>query len=69
MIRENVVDLLRRWEELRGPGQDPELDAIALALLVEDTFDVVIPDTEIDLRILGDPQALDDLLDSLVGAT
>jgi hypothetical protein len=41
---------------------DPALDAVALAILVEDALGVVLTDDDIDAAILTDPQALSALL-------
>jgi hypothetical protein len=68
VIRDRVVELLRRWEDLRDPATDPELAAITLAVLVEDVFDITVPEDSLDLRVLGDPRSLTDLVEAMTGA-
>lgn len=44
-----------------GPGADV-LDALAVAVAVEDAFGVVIPDDRITVADLGSPSAVESLL-------
>jgi hypothetical protein len=67
-LRDRVTDLLRRWQDLCEPAADPELEAITIAVLVEDVFGVTVPEASLDLRVLGEPQELTDLLTTLTGA-
>ena len=48
---------------------DPELEAVRAAILVEDVFDVVLSDAEIDAVVLGDARAVAALVAVLRGAT
>lgn len=62
MDRERIEDLLRCWQALREPGADPELEAVAAAILWEDVLGITVPDEDIDLAVLGDPDAVAALL-------
>jgi hypothetical protein len=66
--RDRVEDILRDYAALRGPSTDPELGAVCAAILLEDVFDVVLPDDKIDLRVLTDPPAVAALVARLRGA-
>jgi len=55
--RNTVEQLLRDYHALRNPETDPELEAVRAAILVEDVFDVVLSDAEIDATVLGDASA------------
>ena len=52
-VPERVEDLLRRWHALREPGADPELEAVTVAILLEDVLGITVPDADIDLAVLG----------------
>ena len=54
MHREMVERVLQDFEALRRPDTDPELEAVRLAILLEDVFDIVLPDAEIDPAVLAD---------------
>jgi hypothetical protein len=54
MHREIVERVLQDFEALRRPDTDPELEAVRLAILLEDVFDIVLPDAEIDPAVLAD---------------
>jgi len=56
--RDIVEQVLRDYDALHRPDADPELEAVRAAILVEDVFDVVLSDTEIDPAVLGDPSAV-----------
>jgi len=56
--RNTVEQLLRDYHALRNPETDPELEAVRAAILVEDVFDVVLSDAEIDATVLGDASAV-----------
>lgn len=62
MDREWIEDLLRRRQALREPGVDPELEAVAVAILLEDVLGITVPDEDIDMAVLGDPDAVAALL-------
>ena len=49
---------LEEYAHLALPAGDPELRAVAAAVLVEDLVDVTLRDGEIDLAMLGTPEAL-----------
>jgi hypothetical protein len=63
-----VEQVLRDYEALRRPGTDPELEAVRAAILVEDVFDVVLSDADIDPAVFADPSALAALVARLRGA-
>lgn len=50
-----VRRLLAGYAEVPGPD-DPALAAIAAAIVVEDAFGIIIPDDDIDLSRLTDPE-------------
>lgn len=54
MHREIVERVLQDFEALLRPDTDPELEAVRLAILLEDVFDIVLPDAEIDPAVLAD---------------
>ena len=58
MYRETVEQVLQDYEALRRPETDPELEAVRLAILLEDVFGIVLPDTEIDPALLVDASAV-----------
>lgn len=49
-------------------GGDAELDALAIAVAIEDAFDVVLADHEISLETLGSRDAVLQLLERHLGA-
>jgi hypothetical protein len=59
-------DLIDRFlSECAGDGRqygDPQLEAIRMAILVEDVFDLVLTDEQISPVVLGDRDRLRDLL-------
>jgi hypothetical protein len=63
-----VEQVLRDYEALRRPDADPELEAVRLAILLEDVFDIVLPDTEIDPAVLADSSTVAALVARLQGA-
>lgn len=56
--------LLSELAHQRTESDDPELDALRTAILVEDTFGIVLSDEQLDPSVLSDPAALRALLDS-----
>lgn len=68
MNRNAVEQVLRDYHALRRPDTDPELEAVRAAILVEDVFDVVLSDAEIDPAVLGDAGAVAALVAVLRGA-
>ncbi len=67
MNRDIVAQALRDYEALRRPGTDPELEAVRLAILLEDVFDILLPDTEIDPAVLADSSTVAALVARLQG--
>jgi hypothetical protein len=63
-----VGQVLGDCEALRRPDADPELEAVRGAVLVEDVFDVVLSDAEIDPGVLAGPAAAAALVARLRGA-
>jgi hypothetical protein len=49
--------VLRDYRAARGPEADPELEALRVAILLEDTFGITLSDAEIDPAVLADPSA------------
>ena len=68
MNRDTVEQVLRDYHALRRPEADPELEAVRAAILVEDVFDVVLSDAEIDPAVLADASAVAALVADLRGA-
>jgi hypothetical protein len=68
MNRDIVEQVLRDYAALRDPDTDPELEAVRIAILVEDVFDVVLSDTEIEPTVLADASAVAALVARLQGA-
>jgi acyl carrier protein len=70
VTREQLVQVLREWQGLRDAdadadadaeadaGVDPELEAVRLAILLEDVLGAVLRDDDIDLAVLSDPDAV-----------
>jgi hypothetical protein len=63
-----VEQILRDYEALRHPDADAGLEAVRAAILVEDVFDVVLSDAEIDPAVLADASAVTALIARLRGA-
>jgi hypothetical protein len=68
MNRDIVEQVLRDYAALRSPDTDPELEAVRIAILVEDVFDVVLSDTEIEPAVLADASSVAALVARLLGA-
>ncbi|GAA0953170.1 hypothetical protein [Virgisporangium aurantiacum] len=62
MSREQAEQALDEWRATRDPDTEPELEAIRLAILLEDVLGVPLSDDDIDLAVLSDPDAVADLL-------
>ncbi len=61
MNHREVDRILIEWEAVRDRTVDADLQAIEAALFLEDTFDVVVSDNDIDhltLGTLGDLRAV-----------
>ncbi len=54
--------LLKEWEHLRPESADPDLEAVRLALLIEDVFGVTLTDQQISRDFLLNRKALRSLL-------
>ena len=67
MHREIVEQVLQDYEALRRPDTDPELEAVRLTILLEDVFDIVLPDAEIDPDLLADASTVAALVGRLQG--
>ncbi len=50
--------VLRDYRASRRPAADPGLEAVSIAILLEDVFGVVLPDACIDPDVLSDPAAV-----------
>jgi hypothetical protein len=59
--REQVERVLDEWRAVRDPDTEPELEAIRLAILLEDVLGVALSDDDIDLAVLSDPDAVEKL--------
>jgi hypothetical protein len=66
--RYSVEQILRDYQALRCPDADAGLEAVRAAILVEDVFDVVLSDTDIDPSVFADPSAVAALVARLRGA-
>jgi hypothetical protein len=66
--RDIVEQVLRDYEALRCSDADAGLEAVRAAILVEDVFDVVLPDADIDPAVFADPSAVAALVARLRGA-
>jgi hypothetical protein len=67
MNRDVVQQVLRDYEALRRPDTDPELEALRAAILIEDVFDVVLSDAEIEPDTFADASAVAALVARLRG--
>jgi hypothetical protein len=65
--RDIVEQVLRDYEALRCRDADAVLEAVRAAILVEDVFDVVLSDAEIDPAVLADASAVTALVARLRG--
>jgi hypothetical protein len=66
--RDLVGQVLGDYEAMRRPDTDAGLEAVRAAVLIEDVFDVVLSDIEIDPAVLADPAAVTVLVTRLRGA-
>lgn len=62
MSREQIEQALDEWRAMRDPDTEPELEAVRLAILFEDILGVPLSDDDIDLAVLSDPDAVENLL-------
>jgi hypothetical protein len=52
--RDLVEQVLRDFNALPSGDADPELEAVRAAILLEDAFEITLPDADIDLAVLAD---------------
>lgn len=62
MTPEAVDRVLQDHAVLRDPFGDPELEAVQVAILLEDVLGITLADDEIDPGSLGSPDAIKTLL-------
>ncbi len=58
MNRDIVEQVLRDYKALRRPGTDPGLEAVSIAITLEDVFDITLSDLDIHPAVLADPAAV-----------
>lgn len=68
MDHDIIEQAFRDYSALRQPGTDPELEAVRIAVLLEDIFEVTLSDAEIDPAVLTDPRAVVALVARLQGS-
>jgi hypothetical protein len=66
--RDIVEQILRDYDALHRPATDPELEAVRVAIMLEDVFGIVMSDVEIDPAVLADSPAVAALVTRLQGA-
>jgi hypothetical protein len=66
--RDIVEQVLRDYEALRRQDADAELEAVRLAILLEDVLGVTLPDADIDPAVLADASAVATLVARIGGA-
>lgn len=59
--REQIEQALSEWRAMHDPDTEPELEAVRLAILLEDILGVSLTDDDIDLAVLSDPDAVEKL--------
>ncbi len=57
MNPDSAEHILRDYGALRPSNADPELEAVRVAILLEDVFGITLPDADIDQAVLSDPSA------------
>lgn len=67
MNRDVVEQILRDYDALHRPDTDPELEAVRVAIMLEDVFGIVMSDAEIDPAVLADSSAVAALVARLHG--
>jgi hypothetical protein len=65
--RDTVEQVIRDYHAFRRPDADPALEAVRVAILLEDVFAVTLSDAEIDPVVLADPAAVAALVTRLRG--
>jgi hypothetical protein len=66
--RDMVEQVLHDYAALQRGDTDPELDAVRVAILIEDVFGVTLSDAEINPAVLTGVSAVAALVDWLQGA-
>jgi hypothetical protein len=66
--RDLVEQVLRDYAALRRGDIDPELEAVRVAILIEDVFGVTLSDADISPAVLADASAVAALVARLRGA-
>jgi hypothetical protein len=66
--RDIVEQILQDYDALHRPDTDPELEAVRVAIMLEDVFGIVMSDAEIDPAVLADSSAVAALVGRLQGA-
>jgi hypothetical protein len=66
--RDPVAALLREAARVRAGDGDPELEAVALAVLIEDVLDVPLSDRDMELATLTDPATVRGLVERKRGS-
>lgn len=62
MTSVDIDRILRECALLTSSADEPELRALRNAILIEDTFDVILTDEQLGIDFLEDPAALRELL-------
>jgi hypothetical protein len=63
-----VEQVLWDYAALRSPDTDPELEAVRIAILIEDVFDITLSDADIEPAMLADASAVAAVVARLRGA-
>jgi hypothetical protein len=56
--RDIIEQILQDYAALHRPDTDPELEAVRVAIMLEDVFGIVMSDVEIDPAVLADSSAV-----------
>lgn len=68
MDRASLEQILRDYAALRPPDADPELEAVRVAILLEDILAITLSDAEIAPALCADPSAVAALVARFWGA-
>jgi hypothetical protein len=63
-----VEQILRDYDASHCPDTDPELEAVRVAIMLEDVFGIALSDAEIDQAMLADSSTVAALVARLQGA-
>lgn len=58
MNRDAIAQVLAEWRALRDAAADPDLEALRLAIALEDAVGATLSDDDLDLAVLTDPDAV-----------